>query len=120
MKKLLLLLFVLLPFETSAQNFVGDGSKYDAYCDVECTILNKKTIRININNECYDIIDNEGKPIEPKDETEALNLLAKRGWKLVSSWGTTTGIYFIHFYMKKEVSSDKEIEVGLTKKGKKH
>ena len=32
MKKLLLLLFVLLPFETSAQNFVGDGSKYDAYC----------------------------------------------------------------------------------------
>lgn len=69
MKKLLLLLFVLLPFETSAQNFVDDGSKYDAYCDVECTILNKKTIRININNECYDIIDNEGKPIEPKDET---------------------------------------------------
>ena len=118
MKKLLLLLFVLLPFETSAQNFVGDGSKYDAYCDVECTILNKKTIRININNECYDIIDNEGKPIEPKDETEALNLLAKRGWKLVSSWGTTTGLYFIHFYMKKEISSDKEIEAGLTKKGR--
>ena len=71
MKKLLLLLFVLLPFEASAQNFVDDGSKYDAYCDVECTILNKKTIRIIINNECYVINDNEGKPIEPKDSCKA-------------------------------------------------
>lgn len=93
-----------------AQTFNEDGGKYEVYCDVKTY---RSLIYITINNKSYDITDKDGKKVETKEITETLNFLSKRGWKLVSVWGVDTNSY-VHYIMKKDISDDKEIEIGLT------
>lgn len=100
-----------------AQNYQEDGSKYEVYCDVKDYIA----IHITINNEEYKIVDKEGNEIKTEEITEVLNLLSKRGWKLVDvSVVRGVGQYDDkHYIMKKEIISDIENTIGLKKIEKK-
>lgn len=119
MKKLIILLFAFMPLCSLAQNFNGDGGKYEVYCDVRYFVnsLSKTTINIIINDNKYVVKDKEGKEVKTKEVTTILNLLAKRGWKLVGTFGTTGGSnllpYERHYTMMKVVADDSEIETGL-------
>ena len=119
MKKLLVILFQFMPLVSMAQNFSEDGSKYEVYCDVKdfTNAYGGESFTITINESKYVIIDNQGKEVKTKEVTQILNLLAKRGWKLVSSFGMngTNGVLPTekHYTMVKEVTNDKEIETGL-------
>ena len=119
MKQVLLVLFALLPCYSLAQNFQNDGEKYEVYCDVEYFIAAVKNhVHITINKTKYDIISNNGEIIKIKEVTEALNLLSKRGWKLITSSQSQTGsggAIILHYTMKKDVVDDSEIEVGIEK-----
>ena len=118
MRKVLIVLFAILPFFSFAQTFQNDGEKYDVYCDVMCHAGLKTSIDIIINNEEYVIKDKDESTIKIKDFTSALNLLSKRGWKLVTasqSQSGTSGVQIMHYTLKKEVSNDSEIEVGIAK-----
>jgi hypothetical protein len=103
---------MMMPLVSMAQNFNEDGGKYEVYCRV-VDLGSERNILIN--NKHYKIVDKDGKLIGTKDVMEILNLLAKRGWKLVTSFssGSSTNKYFI---MKKEVKDDKEIDLGLVVK----
>ena len=102
-----------------AQNFSEDGGKYEVYCDVKdfTNVYGGESFTITISESKYVIIDNQGKEVKTKEVTQILNLLAKRGWKLVSSFGMngTNGVLPTekHYTMVKEITNDKEIETGL-------
>ncbi len=119
MKRLLALVLAVMPLCAMAQNYNEDGGKYEVYCDVKYFVnaLSKTTINIVINDNKYTIIDKEGKEIKTKEITTILNCLSKRGWKLISSFGTTGGSnllpYERHYTMMKIVTNDKEIEEGI-------
>ena len=110
MKKLLVILFMFMPLVSVAQNFNEDGGKYEVYCRV---IDLGSGRNILINDKHYKIVDKDGKLVGTKEVMEILNLLAKRGWKLVSSFSYEANGNVKYFIMKKEVSDDKEIELGL-------
>ena len=112
MKQLLVVLFMFMPLVSMAQNFNGDGSKYEAYCEVR---IYKSLVYIVIDNKHYNIVDKEGKQVKVSEATEALNLLSKRGWKLVTAWGVDLNSYE-RYTMKKEITDDKEKEIGLVLK----
>jgi hypothetical protein len=111
MRKILVLFLSIMPLFANAQNFNEDGGKYEVYCKV----VKGLKVSININDETYNIVDKGGEKIKTNDEIEVLNLLSKRGWRLVSSSqpGTATVQIFI---MKKEITDDKEILIGLENK----
>lgn len=118
MKQVLFALFALLPCSLFAQNFQNDGGKYEVYCDIEYYMALKNHVHITINKNKYDIVSKDGEIIKTKEVTEALNLLSKRGWKLVTSSQSqtgTAGVQILHYTMKKEVTDDSEIEVGIEK-----
>ena len=115
MKKLLIILFVLMPLVSMAQNFNGDGSKYEVYCEVTEN-LNTHSVTIMINGKVRHIVNKEEKRVKIADSTEALNLLSKRGWCLISSHSSGINIITKYYIMKKEVKDDKEIELGLEKR----
>lgn len=68
---------------------------------------------IEIGDKKYDIINKDKERIKIKNPNEAINLLSKRGWRLVSV--VTSGDKNVNrrFFMKKEITDDKEIEFGL-------
>ena len=118
MKRLLAFAFSMLPLLSMAQNFNEDGGKYEVYCDVKYTVALKERIDITINNEEYKIVNRDGDIIKTKEGTETLNLLSKRGWKLVTtsqSQSGTSGVTVIHYIMMKEVTNDSEIAFGIAK-----
>lgn len=116
MKKLLVYLFLLIPFATMAQNFNEDGGKYEVYCKV---VDYGNEIRIIINNSNCKFVDKNGENVSAKEITEVLNLLSKRGWSLVSSFSSGTSVVGRYYIMKKEISNDSELSDGLEVKGKK-
>lgn len=95
-----------------AQNFNGDGGKYEVYCEVKYTFMSSVP-GIEIGDKEYDIINKDKERIKIKNPNEAINLLSKRGWRLVSV--VTSGDKDVNrrFFMKKEITDDKEIEFGL-------
>ena len=116
MKKLLCILFMMMPLVSMAQNFNEDGGKYEVYCKV-VDYGNETHIFIN-NNHCK-IVNKNGEQVSTREITEILNLLSKRGWKLVSSFSSGTSIIGRYYILKKEITDDKEISVGLEIKNKK-
>lgn len=114
MKKLIAILFMVIPLISMAQNFKGDGGKYEVYCEVT-EDLHSRSVTIMINGKVRHIVNKEEKRVKIADSTEALNLLSKRGWCLISSHSSGINIITKYYIMKKEVSDDKEIEVGLEK-----
>lgn len=115
MKKLLCILFMMMPLVSMAQNFNEDGGKYEVYCEVTENLFSH-SVEIKIDGKIRHIVNKEEKRIKIKDSTEALNLLSKRGWRLVSSHSSGINSIDKYYVMKKEVSDDKEIEVGLEKR----
>lgn len=121
MRKFILLL-ALLPVCVFAQNFQKNGEKYEVYCDVKhfTNAFGKTTITITVNDDEFEVVDENGNQVKTKEVTMVLNLLAKRGWKLVSSFGTSGGSKVLpiekHYTMKKEISNDDEINIGISKK----
>lgn len=108
----------MLPNYMFAQTFQNDGEKYDVYCDVMYYSGLRKYVKISINNEEYVIKDKDGSTIKTKDGTSTLNLLSKRGWELITasqSQYETSGTQIIHYTVKKEISDDSEIGVGIAK-----
>lgn len=118
MKKLIAILFMVIPLISMAQNFNEDGGKYEVYCDILNATPNNinGTYFINIGSENYVIVDKEGKKVSPKKDSEILCLLAKRGWQLVACYYKNNDK--TKFIMKKEVTSDTEINIGLQKEKK--
>lgn len=112
MKKLLVILFVFMPLVSMAQNFNEDGGKYEVYCEVTEN-LNTHSVTIRTNGKICHIINKETERVKISDSTEALNLLSKRGWCLISSHSSGINIITKYYIMKKEVTDDKEIELGL-------
>lgn len=112
MKKLLVILFMMMPMVSMAQNFNEDGGKYEVYCEVKYTFMSS-VLSIEIGDKEYDIINKDKERIKIKNPNEAINLLSKRGWRLVSV--VTSGDKNVNrrFFMKKEITDDKEIEFGL-------
>ena len=117
MKKILFVLLTMMPLCGMAQNYQEDGGKYDVYCDVKEYI----SISVTINNENFKIVDKDDNDVKTKEITEVLNLLSKRGWRLVDiSVVRGTGQYDDrHYIMKKEIISDIENTIGLKKIEKK-
>lgn len=119
MKKLFVIVFALFSIHSFAQTFKNDGKQYEVYCDVKFFVnaFSKTSIDIIINDNSYLIKDEDGKEIKTKEVTKILNLLSKRGWKLVESFGTTGGgnllPYERHYTMMKLVYNDTEIEEGI-------
>lgn len=113
MKKLLVILFLIFPLISMAQNFKGDGGKYEVYCDILNSepSYNNGIYTITISEKEYVLVDTEGKKLKPKKDAEILTQLSKRGWILVSSYYNTYDK--LHFIMKKVVVDDKEIMEGL-------
>ena len=104
-----------------AQNFNEDGKEYEIYCEVkiDMTAVMKTYYTITINGEEHFIADKDGNKIKTKDTTTTLNLLAKRGWKLVSSYGFSPGTSHTtqrYYTLKKVVKNDDEVLIGLVKK----
>ena len=121
MKKLLCILFMMMPLVSMAQNYKEDGGKYEVYCDVKQFVnaFGSSSITITIGNTKYVVVDSQGKDVKIKEPTDAINLLAKRGWKLVSSFGMAGGNGLLptekHYTLKKEIIDDKDFELGLQK-----
>lgn len=112
MKKLLVILFMFMPLVSMAQNFNEDGGKYEVYCEVTEN-LNTHSVTIRINSKICHIVNKETERVKISDATEAISLLSKRGWCLVSSHSYGVSVITKYYIMKKEVSDDKEIELGL-------
>lgn len=115
MKKLLVILFMMMPMVSVAQNFNEDGGKYEVYCDImNATPSNVNgTYSIYIGNNSYVIVDKDGERLIPKKDSEILSLLAKRGWRLVTCY--YKGYDKTKFIMRKEVNNDDEARTGLQK-----
>lgn len=114
MKKLLCILFMMMPLVSMAQNYKEDGGKYEVYCEVREN-LHSHSVEIKINGKYRHIVDKEDKRVKMIDSTEAINLLSKRGWRLITSHSSGINIIDKYYIMKKEVSNDDEIETGLEK-----
>lgn len=113
MKKLLVILFMFMPLVSMAQNYNEDGGKYEVYCKVVYSTYGSALYLI-INDKEYVVIDKNGDKIKSKEVTEVLNLLSKRGWKLVSSSISDKSMKTDHYFiMKKEITDDNEVELGL-------
>ena len=112
MKKLLVILFMMMPLVSVAQNFNEDGGKYEVYCEVEYIFMGD-LIYIKINKKRYCLINKDNEKIRIKYPVEVINLLAKRGWKLVAIGASGDRNTNRRYLMKKEVVDDKEIELGL-------
>ena len=112
MKKLLCILFMMMPLVSMAQNFNEDGGKYEVYCEVKHIFVGS-VLSIEIGDKEYDIINKDKERIKIKNPNEAINLLSKRGWKLVSVVTSGDNNVNRRFFMKKEITDDKEIEFGL-------
>ena len=95
-----------------AQNFNEDGGKYEVYCEVEYIYMGN-LIYIEINKKRYYLINKDNEKIRTKHPVEVINLLAKRGWKLVAIGSSGDRNTNRRYVMKKEVVEDKEIELGL-------
>ena len=101
-----------MPLCAMAQNFNEDGGKYEVYCEVNYIFMSSVP-GIEIGDKEYDIINKDKERIKIKNPNEVINLLSKRGWRLVSV--VTSGDKNVNrrFFMKKEITDDKEIEFGL-------
>ena len=112
MKRILAFILAIMPLCAMAQNYNEDGGKYEVYCEVKYTFMSS-VLSIEIGDKEYDIINKDKERIKIKNPNEAINLLSKRGWRLVSV--VTSGDKNVNrrFFMKKEITDDKEIEFGL-------
>jgi hypothetical protein len=103
---------MFMPLVSMAQNFNEDGSKYEVYCEVKYTLVGS-ILSIEIDNKEYYLVDKDGEQIKAKSPIEVVNLLSKRGWRLVSVIASGDKNVNRRFFMKKEIFDDKEIEIGL-------
>lgn len=113
MKKVLAFILAIMPLCAMAQNYNEDGGKYEVYCDVKNITPNSDygVYSIYVFDKRYVIVDKTGKEVDINKDSDVLTLLAKRGWRLVSSYSTNNDR--VHYIMKKEVTKDSEAEEGL-------
>ena len=113
MKKVLAFILAIMPLCAMAQNYNEDGGKYEVYCDVKNITPNSDygVYSIYVFDKRYVIVDKTGKEVDINKDSDVLTLLAKRGWRLVSSYFTNNDR--VHYIMKKEVTKDSEAEEGL-------
>lgn len=112
MKRLLLVLFICFPLMSHAQNVAKPGEPYEVYCEFS---LGLKSATINIEDNYFKLLDENGEPIKFKDNLNLANYLSKRGWRLMEHEGSTVG----KLLMVKMVKSDEEIFEHLNIEDKK-
>lgn len=104
MRRLLLLLFIgICPMFANAQRVDKPGESYKVYCYMTYYRLE---ITIDIFDEHYFLIDEEGKKMKFESSLDVLNYLSKRGWEFVLIDGG-------QYLLQKEVKSDEEAKKGL-------
>lgn len=122
MKRTLFLIALIL-FSLSAINAKTDGNqeKRVTYCE----LLNynyggygKLKVLVDfgeLSKESYSILcGSDGKKIKFKTIVEAINHMAKHGWRIVESYHVSAWNYKItHYLMEKVITSDDEITEGL-------
>lgn len=123
-KILFVLVMALMSLGAQAQNVTKPGEKYPVYCTVmgyNAWGFGKVKARLDMgrtqpHTEDYEYIYDGGKKRKFNTMMEVLDYMAKRGWKVHSTYIVTEGMAkqnVVHFLMVKEVASDTEIDEGL-------
>ena len=125
MKRILFfVVMALLSITTNAQSVVSvEGGKYPVYCDMmgySAWGVGKVKVILDMGHKVSDyesLYDDNGKKIKFNTMMEAVNYMAKRGWKVdrtynISEVGLTKQAV-IHYLLVKYVTDDKEIDDGL-------
>lgn len=122
MKKIVCLLFVLMTvvFSANSQTVDVPDGKYEVFCDVMGTgvgfgVKAKLDMGRSKTNDDYEYIYENGKKKKFNSMMEVLDYMAKRGWRLHSTFVETQSAAqnVLHFLMVKNVSDDSQIDEGL-------
>ena len=115
---IVLLTILLLPFHAYSQTNLADSSYY-AYCEVLGTDIglfkSKVVVTLDFGEERYEsLYDNNGKAIRFHSMMGAINYMAKRNWKVKTTYVYNEGKQrVIHFLLEKHVTSASQIREGL-------
>lgn len=122
MKKLITFA-VCLMFAASTQ-----AQKRTAYCDVldfsAGTLFGKKVISVDFgNNAANELLDEGGKGIKFNSIVDALNYMARNGWRLIATEHVVTNAVIaktdvVHYFLTKDIESEADIYAGLNIKVK--
>jgi hypothetical protein len=123
MKKIILMLVIaLITMGAKAQSVVQtEDGKYPVYCTMmayNAWGIGKIKIQLDLgevsSGHSFEAIwDENGKPMKFNTAMDAVNYMAKRGWKLEM---TTAVQNVVHYIMVKRISKDSEIREGLVAK----
>lgn len=119
MRKLLLLsLLVLFCSNGFSQNYNGDGKPYQYYSIISADWSISYCVgKMEIDGNTYKLVDENGKPIKFKTDSDLLNYLSKRGWRMVGIHFPEESIHTVYRYMMyKDVTDDEQIKEGLSLK----
>lgn len=104
----------------------AQAQKRAVYCDLmdfsSGTSFGKKLISIDFGNSAaQDLLDVNGQKIKFKSVIDALNYMARQGWRLVTTDQVSTSAVLsktnvAHYYLTKDVENDNEIYSGLNVK----
>lgn len=101
--------------QTDTTKTVEEG-KYLVYCELEAWSLlggSPKTVSLNFGGEKYETIyDEEGKKKKFNSDIDAVNYMAKRGWKVETTY-RIKGDDDIRYLLCKMVKTDEEAYEGL-------
>ena len=110
-----MLIVLMMPISTSAQNIKNDGEPYEVYCAFhgELQVSGKfKPKRFIWGDEKDEIklTDKNGKQLIFNNLVDVANYLAKRGWKVRDSETFSSSIFIVFV---KTIRNDSEAKEGL-------
>jgi hypothetical protein len=120
MKKILLILiFIFIPI-----CYALSQSEHKTYCElvgVDKGLLKTKLviyIDFGDKNKTSTIVDENGNDLIFYSMIDAMNYMAKNGWKPVQTYaiGTSQNGYVYHWLLEKNINNDTEIKEGITTK----
>ena len=123
-KILFVLVMALMSLGAQAQNVTKPGEPYSVFCDLtgyNTWGYGKVKVRLDmgrkqLNKEGYESIYDGDKKRKFNTMMEVLDYMAKRGWKVHSTYVITESMSkqnVLHFLLEKQVTDDSQIDEGL-------
>ena len=123
-KILFVLVMALMSLGAQAQNVTKPGEPYSVFCDLagyNTWGYGKVKVRLDMgrmqpNKEGYESIYDGDKKRKFNTMMEVLDYMAKRGWKVHSTYVITESMSkqnVLHFLLEKQVTDDSQIDEGL-------
>ena len=123
-KSLFVLVMALVSLGAQAQNVTKPGEPYSVFCDLagyNTWGYGKVKVRLDMgrkqpNKEGYESIYDGEKKRKFNTMMEVLDYMAKRGWKVHSTYVITESLgkqNVLHFLLEKQITDDSQIDEGL-------